>query len=177
MMNRRDVIRCLGVTATLPWFSACARADAPSDAAALASAGRAALPTGYWRDKVSPAAYKVLFESDTERSGSSPLNVEHRKGTFVCAACYQPLFASEHKFESGTGWPSFTQGIPGRTSTKRDFVMLIPRTEYHCARCGGHQGHIFKDGPPPLGTRWCNNGLALRFVPEGESLPTLRGAA
>ena len=177
MTNRRDVIRYLGVAATLPWLSACARADAPAGAAVVAGAGALARPTEYWRDKVSPAAFKVLFESDTERSGSSPLNEEHRDGTFVCAACHLPLFASEHKFESGTGWPSFTQGIPGNTRTKRDFVMLIPRTEYHCARCSGHQGHIFKDGPPPLGTRWCNNGLALRFVPEGEPMPALRGAA
>lgn len=177
MMNRRDVIKCLGLAATIPWVSSCARAGTPAAAAEAARSAALALPTAYWRDKVSPAAFKVLFESDTERSGSSPLNDEHRSGSFVCAACYLPLFASEHKFESGTGWPSFTQGIPGRTRSKRDFVLLIPRTEYHCARCGGHQGHIFKDGPPPLGTRWCNNGLALRFVPEGEALPALRGPA
>ena len=174
-MNRRSVLKYLGATATLPWLSACTRAAAPPSPAGTATVSALGRPHGYWRDKVSPAAFNVLFEEDTEPSGSSPLDREKRVGTFVCAACFSPLFASEHKFESGTGWPSFTQALAGRTATKRDFVMLIPRTEYHCARCGGHQGHIFNDGPPPLGKRWCNNGLALRFVPEAESMPALRG--
>lgn len=120
------------------------------------------------------ARYGVLFEEDTERPFSSPLNGEKRAGTFVCAACNLPLFQSTDKFDSGTGWPSFTQGIPEHTETKRDFRMIWPRTEYHCARCGGHQGHVFNDGPRPTGQRWCNNGLALRFVPQGEALPKLR---
>lgn len=173
-MNRRSVLKYLAAATALPWLSACARSSTPAgaDTATVKALDR---PPAFWRDKVSPAAFKVLFEEDTERSGSSPLNAEKRAGTFLCAACWSPLFASEHKFESGTGWPSFTQALPGRTATKRDFVLLIPRTEYHCARCGGHQGHIFHDGPPPLGTRWCNNGLALRFVPEGQPLPALRG--
>jgi peptide-methionine (R)-S-oxide reductase len=119
--------------------------------------------------------YNVLFSADTERPGSSPLNQEKRRGTFVCAACFLPLFSSEHKFESGTGWPSFTQPIAenhiGKTT---DYKMLVPRTEYHCVRCGGHQGHVFTDGPAPRGQRWCNNGLALEFVPEGQELPALR---
>ncbi len=85
-----------------------------------------------------------------------------------------PLFSSDDKFDSGTGWPSFTQSIPGRIGTSVDYKLIYPRTEYHCARCGGHQGHVFKDGPPPTGQRWCNNGLALEFVPEGEALPELR---
>ncbi len=127
-----------------------------------------------WRRLLTDAQYAVLFEEDTERSGTSPLNAEKRAGTFVCAACYLPLFASSAKFESGTGWPSFTQPIAGRVETKRDFKLILPRTEYHCARCGGHQGHVFDDGPEPTGRRYCNNGVALRFVPAGDALPALR---
>jgi peptide-methionine (R)-S-oxide reductase len=132
-------------------------------------------PRGFWRDKVTPAAYDVLFRSDTEPPFSSPLNTESRTGLYICAACYLPLFHSTHKYESGTGWPSFTQPLPGRVGTKRDFKLIWPRTAYHCARCGGHQGHVFNDGPPPRGERWCNNGLALDFVPESTPLPPLRG--
>lgn len=131
-------------------------------------------PHDEWRGQVGEQAYGVLFEEDTERSGSSPLNAEKRPGTFVCAACNLPLFRAEDKFESGTGWPSFIRAIPGHLETKRDFRHVWPRTEYHCARCGGHQGHVFNDGPAPTGQRWCNNGVALRFVPEGEALPELR---
>ena len=127
-----------------------------------------------WRDVMSPAAYSVMFEEGTERPGSSPLNAEKRDGTFVCAACHLPLFEASAKFESGTGWPSFFRPIDGHIDTKRDFKLIVPRTEYHCARCGGHQGHVFRDGPQPTGLRYCNNGLALEFVPEGEELPPLR---
>ncbi len=108
------------------------------------------------------------------RAFTSPLNDEKRKGTYICAACLLPLFESDTKFDSGTGWPSFIQPIPGRTGTKRDFKLIFLRTEYHCIRCTGHQGHIFNDGPRPTGERWCNNGVALKFVPEGEELPALR---
>jgi peptide-methionine (R)-S-oxide reductase len=127
-----------------------------------------------WRSQVSADAYAVLFEENTERSGTSPLNDEHRDGTFICAACYLPLFDSASKFNSGTGWPSFTQAIAGHTAFSRDFKLILPRTEYHCARCGGHQGHLFNDGPAPRGERWCNNGVALRFIPKTEALPALR---
>ena len=127
-----------------------------------------------WRTLLPSDAYSVLFEERTEPPFSSPLDKEKRRGTFVCAACYLPLFSSSAKFDSRTGWPSFYEPIAGRMGTKRDFWLVLPRTEYHCIRCGGHQGHVFNDGPPPTGQRWCNNGLALRFFPDGDVLPALR---
>lgn len=130
-----------------------------------------------WRKLVSKKAYYVLFEDGTERAYSSPLNDEKRAGTYVCAACFLPLFSSNTKFDSGTGWPSFYEPIEGRLGTSRDFKLIFPRTEYHCARCKGHQGHVFEDGPKPTGLRYCNNGIALQFVPEGEPLPALRQSA
>ena len=119
-----------------------------------------------WKSLLPPASYKVLFEEDTERAGSSPLNTEKRAGTYLCAACFLPLFDSATKYESGTGWPSFFNFKPGALATKKDFKLILPRTEYHCVRCGGHQGHVFEDGPKPTGLRYCNNGVALRFFPK-----------
>ena len=128
-----------------------------------------------YRAVLDPDRYGVLFEENTERPFSSPLNGEKRAGTFVCAACNSPLFLTDGKFDSGTGWPSFFQPLDEASiDTKRDFHHILPRTEYHCARCGGHQGHVFKDGPAPTGLRYCNNGLALKFIPDGEPLPELR---
>ncbi|MBL8534864.1 MAG: peptide-methionine (R)-S-oxide reductase MsrB [Betaproteobacteria bacterium] len=127
-----------------------------------------------WKSLLSPDRYAVLFEEDTERPHTSPLNQEKREGTFVCAACFLPLFDSNRKYESGTGWPSFWEPRAGAVGTKRDFKLVWPRTEYHCARCGGHQGHVFDDGPKPTGKRYCNNGLALQFVARGEPMPGLR---
>lgn len=127
-----------------------------------------------WRDLLSPEEFAVLRNDATERAFTSPLNAEKRDGTFICAGCNLPIFDSNAKFESGTGWPSFFRALEGRIGTKRDFRLLLPRTEYHCARCGGHQGHVFKDGPAPTGLRYCNNGVALRFVPRDEPLPPLR---
>lgn len=118
-----------------------------------------------WRAKLSDAAYRVLREADTERAGSSPLNDEHRKGTFLCAGCDLPLFASETKFDSGTGWPSFYQPLAGAVATKDDSSLFATRTEVHCRRCGGHLGHVFDDGPQPTGLRYCMNGVALKFLP------------
>ncbi len=119
-----------------------------------------------WRKRLSPMAYGILREEGTERAGTSPLDREKRPGVFVCAGCDLPLFTSAMKYESGTGWPSFFTTIPGAFGTKVDNTLFTKRTEYHCIRCGGHHGHVFEDGPPPTGQRWCNNGVALRFIPK-----------
>ena len=121
-----------------------------------------------WRQALSAEEFAILRKEGTERPGSSPLNGEKRKGVYRCAGCGAELFTGEMKFDSGTGWPSFFNAIEGRLETKRDEKLLVPRTEYHCARCGGHHGHLFNDGPSPTGLRYCNNGTALRFVPDGE---------
>jgi peptide-methionine (R)-S-oxide reductase len=120
-----------------------------------------------WRERLAEElAFDVLRREATERPFSSELNNEKREGVFLCAGCDLPVYTSAMKFDSGTGWPSFFTTIPGAFETKRDFKLILPRTEYHCARCGGHHGHVFKDGPPPTGQRWCNNGVALRFLPR-----------
>jgi peptide-methionine (R)-S-oxide reductase len=118
-----------------------------------------------WKKVLTPEQFTILREEGTERPYSSALNNEKRKGTFVCAGCDLPLFTSDTKFESGTGWPSFYAAIPGAVGTKVDYKLIAPRTEYHCRRCDGHQGHVFPDGPKPTGQRYCNNGVALKFVP------------
>lgn len=118
-----------------------------------------------WKGRLSPAAFQVLRREGTERAGTSPLNKEKRRGTYVCAGCELPLFKSDWKYDSGTGWPSFYTAIEGAMGTKTDYKIGVPRKEYHCARCLGHQGHIFNDGPRPTGLRYCNNGVALKFVP------------
>lgn len=118
-----------------------------------------------WKKILTPEQYRILRRSGTERAFSSPLNDEKRAGTYVCTGCELPLFTSDMKFDSGTGWPSFFTTLPKAVETKSDSTLFVTRTEYHCARCGGHQGHIFDDGPPPTGQRWCNNGLVLKFIP------------
>ncbi len=118
-----------------------------------------------WKKRLSPLSYEILRHGATERAGSSPLEDEHRKGTFVCLGCGLPLFKSQWKFDSGTGWPSFYTVLPGAVYKKADHELLEERTEYHCAQCLGHQGHVFNDGPKPTGLRYCNDGASLRFVP------------
>ena len=174
-MERRTLLQSL---AAMSLLNGCSRAATPAPPVATAGADAVAAlnkPLEFWRDKVSAPAYAVLFHEDTERAFSSPMDKEKRAGSFICAACYLPLFDSAAKFDSGTGWPSFTQPMAGRVQTSKDFKLVLPRTEYHCARCGGHQGHIFDDGPKPLGKRYCNNGLALSFVTQGGPIPALRG--
>jgi peptide-methionine (R)-S-oxide reductase len=176
-MQRRRFLQQLGVLALAGLgFPACARDEKANATSEQGNSPAAKLnkPLSEWRQLLPLPAYAVLFEEDTERPRSSPLNDEKREGTFICAACYLPLFESKTKFESGTGWPSFYKPIDGHVGTKTDYKLILPRTEYHCIRCGGHQGHVFNDGPPPTGQRWCNNGVALNFVPAGESLPALR---
>ena len=124
------------------------------------------LTDAQWRQRLTPAQYNVLREEGTERAGTSPLNAEKRKGIFQCAGCELPLFASSTKYESGTGWPSFFDSLPGAVQTKGSIMRTLFGVEYHCARCGGHHGHVFSDGPKPTGLRYCNNGVALKFVPE-----------
>ncbi|MEO5344961.1 MAG: peptide-methionine (R)-S-oxide reductase MsrB [Magnetococcus sp. YQC-9] len=121
-----------------------------------------------WRERLPAANFQVLRCEGTERPFSSPLNEEKRVGRFVCAGCGLELFTSAMKYDSGTGWPSFMAALDGHLETRTDLKLVVPRTEYHCARCGGHQGHRFDDPGSPSGRRYCNNGLALRFIPEGE---------
>ena len=119
-----------------------------------------------WRRTLAPDAFHVLREHGTERAGTSPLNLEKRPGTFCCAGCGQPLFVSDAKYESGTGWPSFWRPLEGAVDTTVDRSFLMTRTEVNCARCGGHLGHVFPDGPPPTGSRYCMNGAAMNFKPK-----------
>jgi peptide-methionine (R)-S-oxide reductase len=119
-----------------------------------------------WKERLPDGPYRILRHEDTERSGSSELNEEKREGDYVCAGCGLLMFSSEMKYESGTGWPSFFEAVDKNVEIKTDFRLIYPRKEYHCARCGGHQGHVFNDGPQPSGKRWCNNGLALKFVAD-----------
>ncbi len=155
-MTRRPFLALLSAFGLAP--------QAASAQAPAARADRLQLSDAEWKKRLTPEQYAVLRHEGTERPGSSPLNAEKRKGQFHCAGCDLPLFSSDTKYESGTGWPSFYAALPGAVGTKTDRKMFMARTEYHCARCEGHQGHVFDDGPPPTGKRYCNNGVALKFV-------------
>ena len=159
MLDRRTVL--LG----LPALAACTGTAASANDPYANSPWRK-LTAKDWKARLPAASFNVLREEGTERPFSSPLNDEHRHGVFSCLGCGLPLFRSEWKFNSGTGWPSFYQVLPGAVQTRSDFLIGIPRTEYHCARCLGHQGHRFNDGPKPTGLRYCNDGVALRFTPS-----------
>jgi len=183
-MTRRELLQGLlaaGVWTAIKDFAFAAQAASMKDIqdmqknwkALLADGVKVPLPSeplklskDEWRKRLGAAQFDVLREEGTEHPGTSPLNKEKRPGVFVCAGCNLPLFTSAMKYESGTGWPSFFTTIPGAFGTTTDHKLFLPRTEYHCVRCGGHHGHLFDDGPPPTGQRWCNNGVALRFIPK-----------
>ena len=165
-LSRRE----LGLGAAAIALTACAKSGNVAEAAennkmteTASNINWANLSEREWEERLTPMEFNVLRKEGTERPGSSPLNDEKRKGTYVCAGCELPLFTSEQKYESGTGWPSFFDVIEGAVGTKVDRKLFMARTEYHCSRCGGHQGHVFKDGPRPTGLRYCNNGVALKF--------------
>jgi peptide-methionine (R)-S-oxide reductase len=158
--DRRRFLTWLAASAALPALAACGRSSASAAASYPVSYSEAE-----WRRRLTPAQFHILREKGTEPPGSSALLREHRNGTFVCAADENPLFSSRTKFESGTGWPSFYRPLPHAIGTSRDFDIGVPRTEVHCARCGGHLGHVFDDGPAPTGLRYCMNGDAMLFRP------------
>jgi len=158
-LSRRRLLGWLGIGAALPVIAACGGGDAEAKAYPVR------FTAAQWKQRLTPAQFHILREQGTERPFSSPLNAEHRKGTFLCAADGNPLYASSTKFDSGTGWPSFWKPLDGAVGTSRDFSLGYPRTEVHCARCGGHLGHVFDDGPRPTGLRYCMNGAAMTFRP------------
>lgn len=158
-MNRRSFLTLLAAAPLISWVNA-------ARAMTEAVIEKITRTDAEWRDLLTDEQFRVLREEGTERAFTSPLNDEKRPGSYHCAGCELELFTSEMKFDSGTGWPSFTTSIPGRLGTKTDYKLFMPRTEYHCIRCEGHQGHVFNDGPPPTGQRWCNNGVALTFKPK-----------
>jgi peptide-methionine (R)-S-oxide reductase len=161
-MHRRQFILTLGGIALLP--IAGSRLLAGGEKMAM-SDEKLILTEDEWRARLTPEQFNILREEGTERPFTSPLLNEKREGIYQCVACDNPLFASETKYDSGTGWPSFYDTLEGAFETRKDFKLIWPRTEYHCARCGGHHGHVFNDGPKPTGLRYCNNGVALKFVP------------
>jgi len=162
MLSKRRFLTSAAAAAGYLAFAACGRREA---SAAPAETFEITKTQAQWRAILTPEEFAVLREEHTERPGSSPLNNEHRRGTYVCGGCALPLYTAETKFESGTGWPSFTAPIANAVRTKPDRGLLGTRTEVHCRRCGGHLGHVFEDGPPPTGLRYCMNGVAMNFIP------------
>ena len=160
-VTRRDMLAGAGLAAT----AGTAALLLGRGSEASAEAFEVNLTPQQWRARLTPQQYRVLRGQGTERAGSSPLDREHRRGIFLCAGCNLPVFRSRDKYDSGTGWPSFTRPIAGNVRTRPDDTLFMTRTEVHCRRCGGHLGHVFEDGPPPTGQRWCMNGVALRFAP------------
>jgi len=156
--DRRAALTWLGAGAAASLVAAC---GSPAEAKTF----RVSYSDAEWRKRLTPAQYRVLRQAGTERPFSSPLDKEKRKGTFLCAGCGNELYSSDTKFDSGTGWPSFYRALPGAVGTSIDRKLGYPRTEVHCADCGGHLGHVFKDGPRPTGLRFCMNGTAMRFRP------------
>lgn len=184
-MNRRKLLKSVALVCSVPLASPlrlfATSGNSSEDIAAMQRRWRQLFPKSQtvveaqpaieksldvWKKGLPQDAFEVLFEEDTERPFTSALNEEKRPGVFVCRACGLALFTSEMKYDSGTGWPSFFTAISGHLATKTDYKLIWPRTEYHCVKCGGHQGHIFDDGPAPTRERWCNNGVALRFLPN-----------
>ncbi|HZW25983.1 MAG TPA: peptide-methionine (R)-S-oxide reductase MsrB [Gallionella sp.] len=161
-MDRRSFITLAAGVGTL----AMTRFFVPGQAIAAERIVKISKTDAEWKKLLTPEQYYILRQEGTERAFTSPLDKEKRSGMYHCVACDLPLFPSKFKFDSGTGWPSFYDVLPGAVETKTDYLLIYPRTEYHCARCGGHHGHVFDDGPKPTGLRYCNNGVALRFVPD-----------
>jgi peptide-methionine (R)-S-oxide reductase len=162
MMTRRTLLSRLAVGGFAAWFGA----ERTAQAATSALVDPKKLTDEQWRSRLPAEQYRVLRREGTEAPFSSALNGEKRRGTYKCVACDLPLFASSMKYDSGTGWPSFFETLPGAFGFRTDYKLILPRTEYHCARCGGHHGHVFDDGPKPTGKRYCNNGVCLKFEPE-----------
>jgi len=163
MTQRRQWLSRMALGGLAAWVSPAARSASPR---AAPRADALKLTDEEWRKRLTPEQYRVLRRDGTEAPFSSPLNSEKRRGTYRCVGCELPLFTSAMKFDSGTGWPSFFEALPGALGFTTDYKLIFPRTEYHCARCGGHHGHVFDDGPRPTGKRYCNNGVCLKFDAE-----------